>query len=387
MSNPDYPLNSLKTGQWFKLICGASLQHLPAIRNLTLVYTLAGADCIDVAADPAVIQAAQEARQMAMAWQSKAQQAGWGYQGTPWLMVSLNDGEDPHFRKAYFDPRVCPLDCPRPCERICPAQAIVWNEISAVSYAMASTPPGAGVIDERCYGCGRCLPVCPQNLIQARSFVSTPDVIVPLVMEQGIDAIEIHTQVGREQDFGRLWQAIEPWVDRLKLVAVSCPGHPEILDYLWTLHDRITPLPCALVWQTDGRPMSGDIGAGTTRAAIELGVKVLGAGLPGYVQLAGGTNDQTVRQLRARGLLGPSTLTATPRIAGVAYGSYARVLLSPLLERLNPTPVMAENLGKIAVMSNPRDSPASWMQIETHPELLEEAVRIAHSLVSQIKSC
>ncbi|MFM6279760.1 MAG: 4Fe-4S ferredoxin, partial [Dolichospermum sp.] len=40
------PLQSLKQGNWFKLICGASFQHPPAVRNLTLAYTLAGADCI-----------------------------------------------------------------------------------------------------------------------------------------------------------------------------------------------------------------------------------------------------------------------------------------------------------------------------------------------------
>ena len=60
MKDRDSPLKSLENGNWFKLICGASYQHLPDIRNLALVYTLAGADCIDVAADPATIAAAQE---------------------------------------------------------------------------------------------------------------------------------------------------------------------------------------------------------------------------------------------------------------------------------------------------------------------------------------
>ncbi|NER08760.1 MAG: 4Fe-4S ferredoxin, partial [Okeania sp. SIO3C4] len=55
------PLISLKKGHWFKLICGASFQHLPTVRNLTLAYTLAGADCIDVAADPAAIASAGQA--------------------------------------------------------------------------------------------------------------------------------------------------------------------------------------------------------------------------------------------------------------------------------------------------------------------------------------
>ncbi|HBL14801.1 MAG TPA: 4Fe-4S ferredoxin, partial [Cyanobacteria bacterium UBA11162] len=123
-----YPLRSLREGHWFKLICGASFQYLPAVRSLTLAYTLAGADCIDVAADPAVIAATQEALQVATHLEDEAQARGWGRRSRPWLMVSLNDGEDPHFRKAEFDPNLCPTDCPRPCEKICPAQAIVFED-------------------------------------------------------------------------------------------------------------------------------------------------------------------------------------------------------------------------------------------------------------------
>ncbi len=93
------PLQSLKQGDWFKLICGASFQHLPAVRSLTLAYTLAGADCIDVAADPAVIAAAQAGLKVAKSLARDAQKRGFGYKGnSPFLMVSLNDGEDPHFR-------------------------------------------------------------------------------------------------------------------------------------------------------------------------------------------------------------------------------------------------------------------------------------------------
>lgn len=59
MTNLRHPLHSLKQGTWFKLICGASFQDLPAVHNLSLAYTLAGVDCIDVAADPAVVEAAR----------------------------------------------------------------------------------------------------------------------------------------------------------------------------------------------------------------------------------------------------------------------------------------------------------------------------------------
>jgi hypothetical protein len=101
-----YPLRSLREGNWFKLICGASFQHLPAVRNLTLAYTLAGADCIDVAADPAVIASALDALQVATELGEEAQVRGFGFSHRPLLMVSLNDGEDPHFRKAEFDPSI-----------------------------------------------------------------------------------------------------------------------------------------------------------------------------------------------------------------------------------------------------------------------------------------
>ncbi len=285
-----YPLKCLREGHWFKLICGASFQHLPAVRNLVLAYTLAGANCIDVAADPAVILTAKTALGVAKDLADEARRRGFGNEGLPWLMVSFNDGEDPHFRKAEFKAESCPTDCSRPCEAICPAQAIT----------------SLGVIDDRCYGCGRCLPVCPIQQISTRSYVSSPAAIAPLVLQTGVDAIEIHTQVGRLQDFQRLWQAIAPWICNLRLVAISCPDGDGLIDYLWALYKFISPLPCPLIWQTDGRPMSGDIGVGATRAAVKLGQKVLSANLPEYVQLAGGTNSHTVSKLRALGLLNPS---------------------------------------------------------------------------------
>ncbi|MFG3817251.1 circadian clock protein LdpA [Limnothrix redekei] len=336
------PLVSLQSGCWFKLICGASFQHLPAIRTLALVYGLAGADCVDVAADPAVIAAARSGLEVAQSRSGRS----------PWLMVSLNDGEDPHFRKAQFNPTQCPSDCSRPCERVCPTGAI---------------DPG-GVTESLCYGCGRCLHICPLDLIGARSYVSTPSAIASLVLPLGVEAIEIHTVPGRYDDFARLWRSVEPHLDRLQLVAVSCPDGPNLADYLRSLYDLMAPglraAGCALIWQTDGRPMSGDIGAGATRAAIALGQKVLQLRLPGFVQLAGGTNDRTVPKLRDLDLLGPN------RLAGVAYGSYARSLLKPVTDRLEALELAA----------------GQAVPIETQPELLAEALTLAQPLFAPLKS-
>jgi Fe-S-cluster-containing hydrogenase component 2 len=374
------PLRSLKFGYWFKLICGASYQHLPAVRSLTLAYALAGADCIDVAADPAVISAAQEALKVASTLATKYQSL-LGINDAcqmPFLMVSLNDGEDPHFRKAEFDKRECPSTCPRPCEKICPAQAIVFNQ---------HPTNFSGVVSQKCYGCGRCIPTCPYDIIYTSSYVSSPGAIAPLVLSTGVDAVEIHTKVGRLAEFKRLWQAIEPHVEQLKLVAVSCPDGEDLIDYLHALYDLIAQTVPHLIWQTDGRPMSGDIGTGATIAAIKLGQKVLAANLPGYVQLAGGTNNYTVSKLKAMGLvkdfgfrisdfgLEDNNLKShNPKsyISGVAYGSYARALLSPILEQLEAKEVSQYDV--------------KCVRLEDEPELLWQAVKLAHSLVSQLKS-
>jgi Fe-S-cluster-containing hydrogenase component 2 len=337
------PLNSLQTGQWCKLICGASYQHIPSIRSLAVVYTLAGVDCIDVAADPAIIATVREGINVAQELGAKT---------TPWLMVSLNDGEDPHFRKATFDIKRCPIDCDRPCEKICPAAAIDLT----------------GVLTARCYGCGRCLSICPLGLIEEAAYVYQPETVVPLVMAAGIDAVEIHTQVGRLEPFRKLWAALEPVSAGLNLIAVSCPDGEGMIDYLWALQDLMQDYGGARIWQTDGRPMSGDIGGGATRACLNLGEKVLKAGLPGFVQLAGGTNDSTVQKARDRGLFQTPALTPvhTPGLAGIAYGSYARSQLQPWLSQLEW-------------------ADGSTRAIETDPELLWACVAEAAKLVSPLK--
>jgi Fe-S-cluster-containing hydrogenase component 2 len=330
------PLNSLLAHQWFKLICGASYQHLPAIRNLALVYTLAGVDCIDMAADPAVIHAARQGIAVALDLSDGDREIT-----SPWVMVSINNGEDPHFRKAEFDPAHCPASCDRPCVSVCPTHAIQFDRLREGF-------SNGGVQDELCYGCGRCLPLCPVQIIQTRE----QDYALEDIAFTSIDAIEIHTQPWRVEEFRNLWQRLAPRMDRLKLVAVSFPDCDNLKEYLLELLDCMQPSPSQLIWQTDGRPMSGDIGNGTTRAALQLCQKVLDMHLPqGFVQLAGGTNASTVAKLRAGSI----------KASGVAYGSYARKLVAEFLE-------------------------AGGDRLEEHPQLLSLAVKQSQSLVSQIKS-
>ena len=48
-----------KKNKWIKLICGASNEDILAIEDLCAIYTAAGVDYIDVAAEESIVQAAR----------------------------------------------------------------------------------------------------------------------------------------------------------------------------------------------------------------------------------------------------------------------------------------------------------------------------------------
>ncbi|XP_021730336.1 uncharacterized protein LOC110697280 isoform X1 [Chenopodium quinoa] len=188
------PQESLQKGNWVKLICGASFEDVVDIRNLSLVYTLAGVDCIDCAADASVVSAVNEGIEAAMNIVSLRR---------PWVMISVNDDEDLHFRKAAFDPSECPLDCSRPCEAVCPANAIALKKGDSLE---------GGVINERCYGCGRCLPVCPYDKIKAvtylRDAVSTAQLVKRMLML--LKSIQMEGRLIPLRNSGMGWKILLP---------------------------------------------------------------------------------------------------------------------------------------------------------------------------------
>ncbi len=292
---------ALAKGAWVKLICGASNHDLPAISDLCALYASAGVHCIDVAADPAVVYAARKGLDWVQSLGGKR----------PLLMISLSDGEDEHFRKAWFDPNRCPLDCSRPCQKICPAKAIADK---------------GGINASRCYGCGRCVPRCPLGLIEEQNQNLAFKDFAPLIAELCPDAIEIHTAPGRSREFqnalGKILSADVPF----KRVAVSCglQGHgisiAELVQELWDRHSCLREYGQKPLWQLDGQRMSGDLGSGTGRVAVALWQKVREFAPPGPLNLAGGTNGQTINYIAD--LNGPS---------GIAFGGMARKLIQPWL--------------------------------------------------------
>ncbi|KAL5700270.1 hypothetical protein ACHQM5_025739 [Ranunculus cassubicifolius] len=221
-----------------------------------------------------------------------------------------------------FDPDGCPLDCTRPCQKVCPANAI---SLTVHQHETQKKFKG-GVITERCYGCGRCFPVCPYDKITSVTYVRDATATSQLLGREDVDAVEIHTSGRQIHMFSQLWKNLEESIGHIKLVAVSLPDLGDsTVSLMKTMYSIMEPrLDCYNLWQLDGRPMSGDIGRGATREAIKFGIRM--AGLkdrpPGFLQLAGGTNLHTVDGLKREGIFQVPVPRAS--IGGVAYGGYAR---------------------------------------------------------------
>ncbi|KAL3752648.1 hypothetical protein ACJRO7_000110 [Eucalyptus globulus] len=345
------PVDSLRNGNWVKLICGASFEDVVDIRNLSLVYTLAGVDCIDCAADESVVNAVNQGIEAAREIVEV---------GRPWVMISVNDDEDLHFRKAEFDPADCPRDCSRPCEIVCPANAIsLEKEKSSAGRLWNTSDEGkdqGGVLTERCYGCGRCIPVCPYDKIRVHTYVRDAAATSELLRREDIDALEIHTSGRQILHFRSLWEGLGDSIHHLRLVAVSFPDVGDsTISTMKTMYSIMEPrLRCSNLWQLDGRPMSGDIGRGATKESIAFAVHLAAASdrPRGFLQLAGGTNAHTVAGLKKHGLFqtksvseenfkdGQSTVGSIrpldAPIGGIAYGGYARKVVGRILSAMQP---------------------------------------------------
>ena len=103
--------------------------------------------------------------------------------------------------------------------------------------------------------------------------------------------------------------------------------------------------------------MSGDIGEGTTHLTIKYAQKLKDSNIKGFIQLAGGTNEYTVKKL--------VTLNLGTSISGIAFGSKGRKIMGYILQQLEEI--------------------STTNQIENYPDLLWRGVEIANQLISPLK--
>ena len=296
--------SKIEQNKWVKLICGASNEDIISIEDLCAIYSAAGVDYIDVAAEQSIVQAARNG----IKWAKEI------FGTSPGLMISISDGMDIHFRKAKFDPLKCPTNCPRPCERICPTSAI----------------DHFGVKESKCYGCGRCLNRCPLNLISDYEYNLSNKNLSQTLQQIKPDAVEIHTDITRIDAFIKVASTLKNSGVKLKKISVSCglnqskKDPKDLSKALWDRYEILVKHNVPLIWQLDGRPMSGDLTPSTGKDTVKLWENIGSQLPPGLIQLAGGTNERTHEFLKVNNF--PD---------GIAFGSSARKIMQPLIEYAN----------------------------------------------------
>ena len=95
----------------------------------------------------------------------------------------------------------------------------------------------------------------------------------------------------------------------------------DLSKALWDRYEILLEHNVPLIWQIDGRPMSGDLAPTTGKDTVKLWEKIGSQLPPGLIQLAGGTNGKTHEFLKINNF--PD---------GIAFGSYARKIMQPLIE-------------------------------------------------------
>jgi ferredoxin len=288
----------LQTARFFKVILGASFTDVEQVSHFTRAYAQSGLSCFDLAADHKVIAAVNAVLdEMSLPVE-------------PVLMVSLPLDPDPHFRKIELDDPAC-IRCSA-CVPICPAEAL--------------TLPGADleVSQTLCYGCGRCVPVCPTEALSMLPF-QTDSTIVDVLQAQRVSALEIHSH------------AIDPlmleafflqWAEQLENKIVSLcfrpSDHPaeRILEFAKV---ALRYAKTGLLFQSDGKPMSGSSDPAASLPAIEGADKLKTILLeePGLadipITISGGINKYTAELL---------SRPENAFIRGVGMGTMARTLIA-----------------------------------------------------------
>ncbi len=308
---------ALDAQTYFKLICGASFQDLSKIEALVEVYAYAGADCIDIACEPPVLEAALRAYEKLPENISK-----------PLLMVSLDVDGDPHFRKVQVTRSRC-VDC-GDCLSSCPVEALSFD-----------TSQQFQINDARCYGCSRCLPTCPTEALSFKALQYLPEQLLEVLAHPMVGAVELHTHHLDGSALGRLVKALGVTLHNKWISLCFRPQEhpPEAVDlYLKAFADHCAEIkPYGVMLQIDGQAMQASEAKESSLPALDA-TRTLPASFATRWKLtvSGGINLETARLRR---------LPPYRTIAGVGLGTLARKRIWSYLDQLEDPVVFQHAIG------------------------------------------
>ncbi|MEW5820824.1 MAG: LdpA C-terminal domain-containing domain [Cyanobacteriota bacterium] len=310
-------IETLENKCLFKLICGASLTDTDIIRDLTFLYALAGAHIIDVSPDISVVDSAIEGINKAKQY-FESDPKKFFYFNEPMLMISLNAGEDPHFKTAFIDNNKCNY-C-KNCVDSCSFEAIKYSD----------QDKNISINEKLCYGCGKCIDKCQNAALYLINNTVNIEHVFTKLINYSIAGIEIHVGKSNIEDLNKFWEEIT------KVLGKDCTSkilfsfslesamytNKAFVEYTKNIVSMVGKKP---IIQVDGTPMSGSNLAASSLQSMASGQVLERNNVEAYIVLAGGINHLTAKYLKMFEL----------DCHGIAMGTYARKLVWPYLRILD----------------------------------------------------
>jgi len=288
--------------RYFKVVCGAGNEDPEEVRQLAIVYTLAGANGIDVSANVDVVKSCMAGIDKAY---ELAPLLGRKIETRPFVNVSVGLKGDPHVRKASIDAEKC-IQCGL-CQVACEQKAIDEEFV---------------VMDYRCIGCGHCANVCQSEAVTFYHKRIDLNKILPQCLDVGAENIELHAIIDDDESVIADWKLINNLVpnnfismclDRSQL------STKHLIDRIKTVYSISGE---RTIIQADGDPMSGGSdNFNTTLQAIAIADVIQKNEMPVMLLGSGGTNSKT----------GELAKLCDVSLNGVSIGTYARKIVQPMI--------------------------------------------------------
>jgi Fe-S-cluster-containing hydrogenase component 2 len=281
-----------KDDKIFKLVCGAGNECAEEVERLVCLYSQAGCQMFDISAKPEILISAKKGLEKS------------GITKDRYICVSVGIKGDPHALKAKINKNAC-QQCNR-CQFTCPFDSI----------------KDCQVIYEKCLGCGKCASTCPANAIELCDTEKDLNLVLPELVEMGIDCIELHATSEAEGDIWEKWEIINKCFDGVLSICIDRLnlGNKQVLSRIKKMLESRKPYTTII--QADGIPMSGcDDEYKTTLQAVAMAEIIQDEKLPVHILISGGTNSKTARLAHLCGI----------EYKGIAIGSYARKIVKEFI--------------------------------------------------------
>ena len=304
-------IDALENNSFSKLICGASNTNQKQIERLALVYSLAGINAIDIAPDEEIFRSAQNS--VIKAGEIfRNNPLSFPHFNEPLLMISLNAGNDIHFRKIEFNQANC-INC-FDCINICPAEAF-YKDLSKGKNILKFNK-------NNCFGCRKCLGFC--NALSMDENLKNQDTLTGI--NNHVEAVEIHTGKCSVNEVENFLRKIPRIVNNVKILSFSINSglfnRSALIDYASFLSVLTDKKP---IIQIDGESMSATSTNSSSLQAMAAAEYPVNSKINAYIQISGGINHLTSKYLNLFNL----------RVSGIGYGTFARKILLPYIEGFN----------------------------------------------------